>query len=144
MLVKFFLMVAMLFPFAVYSDFKKINVDTQVMIKEAVAIASDTYGIKPRLIMSVIYVESRFKPKARNGSSVGLMQVHTRFHKHKFGGKDYYDIYANVFVGTSILKDCLVKHKNQTKKALKCYNGGGDKNYVAKVMKAFKLNPLTI
>ena len=142
--VKFFLMVVMLFPFTVYSDFNSNDTITQTKIKEAVSMASETYGIKSSLILSVIQVESKFNPTARNGSNVGLMQVHTKYHKHKFADSSYYNIYTNVFVGTSILKECLTKHKNKTRNALKCYNGGGDKDYIAKVLKILRSNPITI
>ena len=142
--VRFFLLAVMLFPFTVYSDFNSNDTITQTKIKEAVTIASETYKVKPSLILSVIQVESKFKPTARNGSNVGLMQVHTKYHKHKFGGNSYYNIYTNVFVGTSILKECLTKHKNKTKPALMCYNGGGDRNYVTKVIKVLKSNIINI
>lgn len=108
-------------------------------IKDAIDIASESYEVNKNLIAAIVYVESKFKKTAKNGSSVGLMQVHMKFHRKKFKGEDPYGVFSNVFVGTSILKDCLVKHKEVVKKALKCYNGGGDPEYTEKVLKVLPL-----
>lgn len=137
---KLFLMLFIAFPLNVYSNYKNITNEMHVKINEAIHMAAESYSIKPKLIMSIIHVESKFIPTAKNGSNVGLMQVNTRYHKTKFGNNSYYGIYSNVFVGTSILKDCLNKNNNNTKKALRCYNGGGDDQYAKKVLKFLQSN----
>lgn len=109
------------------------NVDT---IKEAVSLASDGYKIDSKLILAVMKVESGFKPKAFSNNNVGLMQVNLYYHQKKFKNNDYFNVYLNVLVGTSILKDCFTKHKGNHNKTFVCYNGGADKQYAAKVTKS--------
>lgn len=106
------------------------------MINEAVQIASESHQVKPEVIIAVMQVESRFNPKAQNMSNKGLMQVNLRYHRKKFFGTNPLNVYANVYVGTSILKECMVKRQGNLPKALKCYNGGGDPGYVKKVLTA--------
>lgn len=105
----------------------------------AVDMAASAHKLDNKLLLSVAYVESKFDVKARNGSSVGLMQVHLRYHRDKFKGASVFNPYANMFVGAQILKECMNKMDNNVKKALRCYNGGGDKNYPAKVLKQLQV-----
>ena len=104
-------------------------------IVAAVDMAADVHKLDRRLLMSVAYVESKMNVKARNGSSVGLMQVHLKYHRDKFKGASVFNPYANMFVGALILRQCMDKSDNNVKKALRCYNGGGDRNYATKVFK---------
>jgi soluble lytic murein transglycosylase-like protein len=102
--------------------------------------ASKKYDVPNQVILSIIATESGFRPKVVVGTQMGLMQVDRKWHESKFKGKNQLQIDANVSVGTSILKDCLVKHSNILNRALQCYNGGNpDKSakshYVAKVRK---------
>jgi soluble lytic murein transglycosylase-like protein len=108
------------------------------MIHEAVQMASETYSVDKSIILAVIQVESKFNPKAENMSSKGLMQIHLKYHKAKFKQTNPMNVYANVYVGTSILKDCMDKKDYNLAKSLKCYNGGGDPKYVSKVLTALK------
>jgi soluble lytic murein transglycosylase-like protein len=105
----------------------------------AVDMAASAHKLDNKLLLSVAYVESKFDVKARNGSSVGLMQVHLRYHRDKFKGASVFNPYANMFVGAQILKECMNKMDNNVKKALRCYNGDGDKNYPAKVLKQLQV-----
>ena len=105
----------------------------------AVDMAASAHKLDNKLLLSVAYIESKFDVKARNGSSVGLMQVHLRYHRDKFKGASVFNPYANMFVGAQILKECMNKMDNNVKKALRCYNGGGDKNYPAKVLKQLQV-----
>lgn len=109
-------------------------------VLSAATIAAEAYKLDVDILMAIAYVESKFNPMAKNGSSVGLMQVHLKFHKPKFKGSPVYSPYANMFVGAQIFSDCMRKHKRNKDKSLRCYNGGGDKHYVAKVNS--KLNKL--
>ena len=88
-----------------------------------------------RDFLAIVRVESSFNSKARNGSNVGLSQVHLKYHKKKFKGNPY-DPRDNVKVGLSIYKACLTKAKGNRNKAYTCYNGGGDPQYVSRVNKA--------
>lgn len=107
-------------------------------IVAAADMAANAHKLDSKLLLSMAYVESKYNIKARNGSSVGLMQVHLKYHRDKFKGASVFNPYANMFVGAQILKECMTKHKNSVKKALRCYNGGGDKNYTVKVMKRYQ------
>ena len=104
----------------------------------AADMAASAHKLDSKLLLSMAYVESKFNTKAHNGSSVGLMQVHLKYHRDKFKGASVFNPYANMFVGAQILKECMDKNNNNVKKALRCYNGGGDRNYTAKVMKRYQ------
>lgn len=106
------------------------------MINEAVQIASELHKVNPDVIIAVMQVESNFNPKAQNKSSKGLMQVHLKYHRSKFKGTSPMNVYANVYVGTSILRECMDKRQGNLSRALRCYNGGGDPEYVKKVLTA--------
>lgn len=109
-------------------------VDTDTVLSASRMVA-DSLNLDYLILLSIIRVESGFNRKARNGSSVGLMQVHLRYHRNKFGNSDALNPYSNIFVGASILKDCMDRWRN-TNKAFRCYNGGGDPSYTVKVNKA--------
>lgn len=96
------------------------------------------YKLDSDAVLAIIHVESKYHIKAKNGSSIGLTQVLLRYHKGKFRGKNYYDIEDNVFAGMQVLRDCLKRTKGNYPRAFRCYNGGGDKHYVEKVMKTYK------
>ncbi len=116
-------------------------------IVTAAQIASDVIGVDLALILAIMKIESSFMIKAKNGRSVGLMQVNLDYHRSKFKGKDPYGIYDNTFVGTSIFKDCLKTTKGNVNRALRCYNGSWQSNvYPTKVLNALKsinVNSLT-
>ena len=106
-----------------------------VQLMQAVGHASSSFGLDPVSILAIISVESSFRPKAVNGSSVGLTQILKRLHKEKFKGGDPFDVKVNVYAGMKVLSDCLVKHQGVYSKAYACYNGYGSKGakYAQKV-----------
>jgi len=104
-------------------------------LDSAVLKASKKFSISSNLILSVVSVESGFKKKAVNGGNVGLMQVNMHYHRSKFKGANPYSTFKNVEVGSIILKECLDRSHNSLNRALVCYNGHGDKNYVSKIRK---------
>ena len=113
----------------------KVNcVDTDTLVS-ATKLVAETLSIDYLILISIIRVESSFNKKARNGSSVGLMQVHLKYHKKKFGNADVYSPYANIFTGASILRDCMDRHRNNLNNSFRCYNGNGNKQYAEKVNK---------
>lgn len=115
----------------------KKNCTDSVSLLKAVRDTAKRLDLDYKLLLAIIRVESSFQPKARNGSSVGLTQVHLRFHRSKFMTKNYFQTSDNISVGGTIFKDCLTRQKGVTTKALRCYNGGGDKLYAKKVNKAY-------
>jgi soluble lytic murein transglycosylase-like protein len=98
---------------------------------------ANRYDLDFRLLLAIVKVESSFNRKAFNKKSAGLMQVYLKYHRNKFK-KGRFDVDDNVRVGSSILFDCLQKHDNILKKALRCYNGSNSNKYYNKVVVAFK------
>ena len=105
------------------------------IVKEAYANGYEK-DVDPWLVLSVMRNESNFKENAssRDGSR-GLMQIIPKWHKAKLAGRNPLGLTTSVEVGTWILRDCLVKHKQIVSKALSCYSGGGGNAYYNKVMK---------
>lgn len=112
-------------------------VSSSNILKSSMEVAS-SMDLDFKMLLAIAKVESGYRVRAKNGSNVGLMQTHLRWHRSKFSSKNYYDVKDNIKVGAIVYRDCLKKHKGNIRKALRCYNGGGDKLYVSKVMKAYK------
>ncbi len=103
--------------------------------------AAKKYGLPEALLAAVVKVESDFNVMAKNtvgGLSGGLMQVQVRWHQDKIAGRDIYDASVSLDVGAQILKTCMVKHNNNTRAALMCYNGYSNEKYPDKVFAAQK------
>lgn len=113
----------------------KINCVDEDTLLSASKMVADSLNLDYLILLSIIRVESGYNRKARNGSSVGLMQVHLKYHRNKFGNGDPFNPYSNIFTGAAILKDCMDRWRSNNK-AFRCYNGGGDKSYINKVNKA--------
>lgn len=117
---------------------KKSSCVDQESILKSVYGASRATGADFKMLLSIAMVESKYDTLAKNGKSVGLMQVHLRWHRQKFQNKDVFAVDENVRVGAGIYQACWVKFKDRTK-ALRCYNGYpyGDPRYVEKVTTAY-------
>lgn len=98
-----------------------------------------SYKVDVRSVLAIVHVESKYHINAKNGSSVGLSQVLLRYHKPKFIGKDYYNVEDNIFAGMQVFRDCMRRMKQNYYKSFGCYNGGGDKNYKTKAMRAYRM-----
>lgn len=108
-------------------------VDSNTLLNATVNQAEEL-KIDFKLLLAVITVESGFILMAKNKGNAGLMQVLVSVHKHKFK-TNVFDPNENIRVGASILKECTVRHRS-IPSSLRCYNGGGDKKYPSKVLKA--------
>jgi soluble lytic murein transglycosylase-like protein len=91
---------------------KKFGVDEANRGRVANAIVSSArkYNVDPRLVASIMIVESRANPYAiSNGDSVGIMQVHipTWGQKAEEEGVNLFRIEDNVDFGVSILKEYI-------------------------------------
>lgn len=76
------------------------------------------------LLVGLITVESRFKPRAVSSHGAkGITQVMPRYHKAKINGRDIFDPRVGIEVGSLILRDCLNKHSGNHRLALSCYSG---------------------
>lgn len=108
-------------------------------IVKYVFLESKRHKIDPLLLLSIIRSESTFKTNARSHMGArGLMQVLPRWHQDKIRGRNINDVAVNIEVGTKIISDCLVKHRDNVNKALYCYLGGPSKSYVAGIAKTHK------
>lgn len=105
------------------------------------------YDIEPELIKSIIFSESSYNPKAKNGNCLGLMQVSTRWHSKraaKLGVTDFYDSYSNILVGVDYISELITKYKDpklalmmynmKHETALKLYNQGEISDYAKKII----------
>ena len=92
--------------------------------------------IDPKIVFGIIRVESGFDRKAYNRGSYGLMQIQKKWHRDLIKGRDLLNIDVNIEVGTKIFKNCMEKHRADVKRALLCYNGGGDPFYPKKITAA--------
>lgn len=90
-----------------------------------------------KIVIALVLVESAFVVKAMNKGNMGLMQLLAKYHRKKFGGVSMFDVDKNVMVGTSYFKSCLDRLRSPVK-AARCYNGGGNKHYVAMFNKAIR------
>jgi len=85
-----------------------INTDQRARIASAIVASGRKYNLDPRLIASVVIVESRANPFAISESdSIGMMQIHL----HTWGtiadheGVNLFKIEDNIDFGSRILKD---------------------------------------
>ena len=110
------------------------------ILTDTIQRAATSFRIDPSILLAIIEVESKFSTMARNKQSLGIAQIHVKYHHDKFFGKNFYDVEQNIFAGARILKDCLTKHKGSYPRALACYNGAPIKStvYASKVFKTVK------
>jgi hypothetical protein len=88
-------------------------------------------------IMAVIWKESTFNPDVTGAShDRGLMQLVDRWHKWRYGGKDWREPAVNVRAGTGLLAEKMKKYHGSLDKVLTSYNGS--RSYVAPVMKKYR------
>lgn len=107
--------------------------DEKEEIKDVVLHVSEKYEIDPYLVLSVIHVESRFKPEAKsNRGALGLMQIKPVVVKEL--AKRPVSIYEkqqlldnktfNIHVGVSYLAYLMKRFHGDVNKALMAYNAG--------------------
>jgi len=98
--------------------------------------------LDPRLVASVMVVESRCNPTAISASkSVGLMQIHvpTWATQIDFTEKNPFDPEVNIDIGTTILAN-YISHSKDLESALFAYVGAEDPStsqYVSKVLEIY-------
>lgn len=98
--------------------------------------SADKHKIDPVLILSVMFVESRFKSDAvSNANAIGLMQVIHVWHKEKTTQANLFRPKNNIDVGTKILAEYKKRSKSETETLLR-YNGslGKSSKYAIKVL----------
>ena len=94
--------------------------------------AAEKYEVEPSVMVSLIFIESRFKPLAvsRDGAC-GLTQVLPRYAAKYYGGKvscrDLFNPRLSIYKGTHILGDHLKRYRGNYKRSLCSYNAGASR-----------------
>jgi len=116
-------------------------------VAKALVVTGKKYNLDPRLLASIMIVESRANPFAISGSdSIGIMQVHlpTWGHAADREGINLFKIEDNIDFGSRILKDYV--HQFGLWEGVKRYKGWNPDNpdsensaldYVAKVQRVY-------
>jgi hypothetical protein len=95
-----------------------------VPFAEQIRTAASTYGLDPKLIASVIAVESNFNPRAVSPkSSFGLMQLQPKT-AAGLSVRNIFDAQQNIDGGTRYLKQLLDHYSQNLILALAAYNAG--------------------
>jgi len=118
---------------------------TRLLILCAIYWQSAMHGVDPRIVTAMCYVESSFRPAARCGQSVGLMQVNVAVWKDelKLDPKRMTEVGYNLDRGLDIL--CIyIRQTGDVWRAIHFYNNGpsgkyNNTNYVRKVKRVYKL-----
>lgn len=109
-------------------QYKIDNSAAAYIVTEAVE-AGTKHGIDPRLLLSIIAVESSFNPYAKSSAgAIGLVQVLPKAHKDKIAvinehGEHPIETTSNITLGAEILAEYLRWKKGSVRGALQQYNG---------------------
>lgn len=105
-------------------EVSNITKSTEPAYYKAIKDASTKYALDPKLIATIIYIESGGNVKAisRKGAK-GLMQLTPIVYKH-YGVDDPFDIDQNIHVGTAYFALLLDKFDGNVEHALAAYNCG--------------------
>lgn len=107
---------------------------TQSQLVTAVATRQ---GLNPRLLHSLVLVESSGKPSAiSKKGAIGLSQVHWPTWKHRWSKKDLLDPEKNLIAGATILKQYM-RESGSLDEALRKYSGGA-RDYAKKVRRGMR------
>lgn len=116
----------------------KVTAQDIIRIVSAVFKEANRHKLDPFLLVSLIGIESGYRPWAVNKSGArGLTQVIPRYHRDKIRGRDIMNIETNIEVGTQVLVDCLQRNNGVLKKASRCYSGSA-RDYVTKLKDGYK------
>jgi len=90
-------------------------------------------NICPELVQAIIEKESSWKPNARNGKCIGLMQINPEYQEErmkKYGitAADLTDPYDNILIGVDYLRELFEKYED-VYAVLQFYNAGYSEKY---------------
>jgi soluble lytic murein transglycosylase-like protein len=106
-------------------------------LSQLVNAVSTKQGLSPKLVASIVQVESSGRPSAVSSkAAVGLMQVHLPTWSHKWSRKQLLDPERNLMAGTTILKQ-YIKESRSLDEALHKYSGGA-KDYAKKIRRGMR------
>ena len=118
---------------------KNVTPDKASRIVDYVHETAEQFSLSPSLLFAMMRTESGFKEAAKSSHGArGLMQVIPKYHREKFAGRNPLDAAVSIEVGAWVLRDCMDKHRNNGRKSLNCYSGGGGKQYFDKINKVQK------
>lgn len=112
-----------------YSEDNFINIMVNNdLISKNIITCSKKFNIDSKLLLSIMWVESRLDENAtntnKNGSTDrGLMQLNSNTFKN-LKPEQCYDIDVNILVGSKHLAELLIKYKGNELKSLMAYNCG--------------------
>lgn len=96
----------------------------RALIDQWVRLIAPEYGISPRLVLTVIYVESNFNPRAHSHRNArGLMQLLPETAR-RFGVQDEWDPPQNIRGGVSYLRWLMERYDGRLPRVLAAYNAG--------------------
>jgi len=110
-------------PWIVYKSNGRIDPVEAVALEQIVNKYADKYGIPSSIIHRVISSESSYNERARNGPSLGMMQVNPKDHPSTMRGKNPYDPEVSINAGAQYLSECFSQFRTWPR-ALTCYNRG--------------------
>jgi hypothetical protein len=97
-------------------------------VQAIVDAAAAVQQVDPALINGLIYVESKFEPKAKGGDAQGLMQLMPKtaasLAKQLDRKRDSYDPDFNIHAGTLLIHNLLERFDGDVPLALAAYNRG--------------------
>lgn len=123
------------------TDFKVSKKDAELYVTQAYDLGK-SHQVEPTLLLAIMAVESSFNENAiSEGGAMGLMQVMPMIHREKlevYGELDVvWNPVVNIAVGTSIIREYLMRAKGDPVKALQAYNGNRNSvKYAVKVLTA--------
>lgn len=106
-------------------------------LEELTTVIAERNGLSPKLVHSIIQVESSWQPYALSSKgAIGLMQVHYPTWKERWSRKQLRDPEENLKAGMWILKKYM-RESSTLNEALHKYSGGA-KGYADKVKRRMK------
>ena len=108
------------------------NADTACENMETIVDAAYEYDVDPSIMVALIYVESRWTPRARSRSNAcGLTQILPKYsagYRNRFGKKltcrQLYNPETSIKRGTKILGYFLDRYRDNYRRSLCSYNAG--------------------
>lgn len=97
-------------------------------IRQYCELVGTEFNICPELLEAIAFRESSFKPDARNGLHVGLMQINVKVHADRIASygwtaEDMTDAYKNLMVAGDYLAELYEKYGDDNPIVLGYYSG---------------------